>query len=70
MARDNIQFNVRYNFGFNNVFNEELRDDIEGIPQTNELLYDYNYIENDFSISNFSILFSYNREFYIHKKKK
>ncbi len=68
--RDNIQLNLRYNFGFNNIINDEKRDNYDAIPDNEDFPWKYSYEENDFSISNFSILISYNREFYIHKKKK
>lgn len=70
MKRDNIQLNVRYNFGFNNITIPEKRDDYQYYEDEDESLsWKYHYVDNDFSISNFTILVSYNHEFYIHKKK-
>lgn len=70
MKRDNIQFNIRYNLGFNNIVDEQSLSDFESSESNDELLNKLKYQENKFSVSGFSFLISYNREFYIHKKKK
>jgi len=70
MKRDNVQLNFRYNMGFNNVVDEQSLSDFESSDANNELLNKHKYQENMFSVSGFSFLISYNREFYIHKKKK
>ena len=62
--RSNIQFSLRYKFGLLNVINTDMRyEDHEGLN------YNYQFIDNDISINNFYFMISYNREFYIHKKK-
>lgn len=64
LNRSNIQLHMRYNIGFNNMVETAMRySDHEGINT------DYLFIDNDFSLNRFSIMLSYNWEFYIHKKK-
>ncbi len=62
LNRSNIQVNLRYKFGLQNIVNPESR-----VYQ--KLFYDYCFIDNDFSINNLCLTISYNIEFYIHNKK-
>lgn len=64
LNRSNFQFNVRYNIGLMNQGNADITNPINA-----QLISDYQYRDNYFSINNFSFMFSYNREFYIHRKK-
>lgn len=71
LKRDNFHVNLRYNMGFNNIIIEEESNDYAySTDDYKGLVWDYHYVDNNFSLSNFSILISYNHEFYIHSKKK
>ncbi len=64
ISQGNLALNLRYKFGLNNVvYSSDPRKAIQSI------LTDYMHVDDAYSISNFSISISYNREFYIHHKK-
>ncbi len=64
LNRSNIQISLRYKIGLMNVVNNNTRvTDHEGL-NTN-----YRFIDNDITVNNIYFMISYNREFYIHKKK-
>jgi len=64
IKRGNIQVAVRYKIGFMNIVNESMRYKNYG-----NLRSDYSYQDNNISLTNLNIMVSYNREFYIHRKK-
>lgn len=70
MKRDNIQLSIRYNLGFNNIAPEIDINSMQNNTPLNNMFWDTQYQENKFSISSLSFVISYNREFYIHSKKK
>ncbi|MBI9068391.1 MAG: PorT family protein [Salinivirgaceae bacterium] len=64
LNRSNLQFKLRYKYGFMNLINTESRYiDHEGMTT------EYFYIDNDVVLTNLSFSVCYSREFYIHKKK-
>lgn len=64
LNRNNFQIGLRYKFGFINQGNPEAFN-----PDFSLLTWDYSYIDNNFLLNNLSITLSFNREFYIHRKK-
>ena len=65
ITRGNFRVGVRYKIGMNNLANTANRKN-EMFP---ELTGKYRYKYDDYGLSSFSFMLSYNREFYIHKKK-
>ena len=64
LNRSNFQINMRYKFGLMNIGSTDM------LNATNEnLIWEYQYRDNEFSLNNLCIMMSYNREFYIHRKK-
>jgi len=65
LSQSNLQFSVRYNVGFVNVINTDYR-----YNPGNKLIPEYRFVDNDIFLNNIYFMFSYNRQFFIHKKKK
>lgn len=64
LNRSNIQASVRYNAGIINITKTDMRySDHEGLSS------EYQFIDNDVLVNKFSLMISYNIEFYIHNKK-
>lgn len=64
LNRSNLHVGLKYCSGLLNQGNPNLNNTI-----TNELLREYQYHDNKFLINKLSFTISYNREFYIHRKK-
>lgn len=64
LNRSNIQASIRYKAGLMNIVDTEMRySDHEGLNSN------YLFIDNDIFLNNFTLMISYNWEFYIHNKK-
>lgn len=71
-----LSFEVRYTSGLTNLSDTKDKfpsGDYEGIPGFNDeeaIFYNYNYVDNDFSLNNLSFLINYTKPIYKPRKKR
>jgi hypothetical protein len=64
LNRSNLQFNIQYRFGLNNLTTPENRSDFYETS-----MKEYMYLDNNFTNNSLILKVSYNFEFYLHRKK-
>ncbi len=69
IPKGNILMEFGYDYNLYSISNPDERFNLSN-ERTNELLFRYNYVTNDFGLNNFYLKIGYNFNFYIPKKKK
>jgi hypothetical protein len=67
IPKGNVFFELGYDFNLYNISNPRERYNLSNV-NTNELLFKYFYVSNDFRLNNFFFKIGYNYNFYIPKK--
>lgn len=67
IPKGNIFFELGYDYNLNNISNPNERFNLSK-AETNELLFKYFYVSNDFRLNNFFFKLGYNFNFYLPKK--
>ncbi|MEZ4937813.1 MAG: outer membrane beta-barrel protein [Crocinitomicaceae bacterium] len=67
IPKGNVFFEVGYDYNLMNISNPDERYNLSN-EATNELLFKYFYVSNDFRLNNFYFKIGYNYNFYIPKK--